>query len=216
MNKRILAALAVLALVTLACGLPTIDLGGGTDSGVLFQDDFSGTGSGWDRYQDSEMFTDYENGAYRIQVFVPNYWSWANPGENFSGDIRVEVDAVMNSGPENNGFGIICHYQDVDNFAILMISSDGYAGIGERINGGEIELTSGETMVQSAAINLGAVNNNIRADCVGSTLTLYANGTQLVSASTSLSGGDVGLFATSAFGEGNVDILFDNFVVTRP
>ena len=216
MNKRILAALAVLALVTLACGLPTIDLGGGTDSEVLFQDDFSGTGSGWDRYQDLEMFTDYENGAYRIQVFVPNYWSWANPGENFSGDIRVEVDAVMNSGPENNGFGIICHYQDVDNFAILMISSDGYAGIGERINGGEIELTSGELMVQSAAINLGAVNNNIRADCVGSTLTLFANGTQLVSASTSLSGGDVGLFATSAFGEGNVDILFDNFVVTRP
>ncbi|HEX9681267.1 MAG TPA: hypothetical protein VGA32_07420, partial [Anaerolineales bacterium] len=35
---------------------------------VLFQDDFSRSSSGWDRYQDPTYLADYSDGRYRITV----------------------------------------------------------------------------------------------------------------------------------------------------
>jgi hypothetical protein len=71
-------------------------------------------------------------------------------------------------------------------------------------------------MPPSDAINQGAATNHIRADCVGSTLTLYANGTQIdQQTDTDFSTGDVGLLA-GTYTQTGTDILFDNFVVMKP
>jgi hypothetical protein len=226
MNKKILAALTVLALVTLACALPSLggryttgsdDGGSVVDNNLLFMDDFSDTGSGWDRYQDELVSTDYFNDAYRIQVFTPAYWAWAIPNQYFSGDVRVTVHGTMRGGPLDNAFGVICRHKDVENFYLFMISSDGYVGIGRRINGSDLELISGDSLVTSDAILQGqGATNAIQADCIGSTLTLTVNGTQVLTVTdTSLTSGDVGL-AASTFSESGVDILFDNFTVMRP
>ncbi|TLN19113.1 hypothetical protein FDZ74_06290, partial [bacterium] len=63
---RLLAVLAVLSLAALACSLtdatPTQSSGGSSATAaptVLFQDDFSSTSSGWDRYSDDTTSTDY-------------------------------------------------------------------------------------------------------------------------------------------------------------
>jgi hypothetical protein len=111
--------------------------------------------------------------------------------------------------------GIICRYQDFDNFYLFMISSDGFAGIARYMNN-TFSMLSGESMEQSDAINQGAKTNHVEAGCIGNDLVLLVNGTQIATASdTSFSGGDVGLFAKS-FNEGGVDILFDNLVVSKP
>jgi len=124
-------------------------------------------------------------------------------------------DAVKAGGPDDNDFGVICRYQDVDNFYFFIISSDGYYGIGKTVDGVQ-ELIGTDQMNPDDAINQGDANNHIKADCVGSHLVLHANGAKLADVEdTSLSSGDVGLIA-GTFDEAGADIHFDNFVVRKP
>ena len=68
----------------------------------------------------------------------------------------------------------------------------------------------------SESIHTGNLTNAIRADCIGSSLTLYANNTQLISVEdSSLVSGDVGLLA-GTFDILGTDIHFDNFVIRKP
>jgi hypothetical protein len=203
-----------LVLLTLACSA----VGGGAEpteqAGVLFSDDFSDPDSGWDRVQSDEGVTDYENSAYRIFVDQSQHDYWANPGRSF-GDVQVEVDATKIGGPDDNDFGLICRYQDVENFYAFLVSSDGYYAI-LKYSGGGSESLGSDGMLQTDELNLGAATNHIRADCIGNTLTLYANGSQLHSTTDSeFSSGDVGLIA-GTFDEPGTDISFDDFVVLEP
>ena len=213
-------ALVFLLLSSLACQT----LSGGSDappppegaSGpkVLFQDDFSDSGSGWDSVRKEEGVTDYENGAYRIFVNTDNMDVWANPGLSFT-DVRIEVDATKAGGPDDNDFGVICRYEDVDNFYFFIISSDGYYGIG-KVSGGEQNLIGADKMDTNDAIRQGNATNHITVECVGSTLSLSVNGTHLQTVEDAdFSSGDVGLLA-GTYDEPGTDILFDNFVVTVP
>jgi len=213
MKSRIFAFIALLAMVALSCGIPSTS----TSSKTLFKDDFSNTGSGWDSVSDSSGVTDYYNGAYRIEVLTDGLSIWANPSKSFPSDVRVEVDATKNGGPDDNAFGVICRYQDNDNFYRFYVTSDGYIGIVKRQGGSATVISSADGKLQKVdGINQGAATNHIRGDCIGSTLTLYVNGTQVATATdTSFTSGDVGLIA-QAFSTGGVDILFDNFTVTAP
>jgi hypothetical protein len=230
MKSRVFAFVALLAMVALSCGIPTIgNTSVATQAGVvpqattvssniLFQDDFSNTGSGWDSVSDSSGVTDYYNGAYRIQVLTNSLSIWANPSKSLPADVRVAVDATKNGGPDDNAFGVICRYQDTDNFYRFYVTSDGYIGIVKRQGGSATVISSSDGKLQPASgINKGAATNHIEGDCIGNTLTLYVNGTQMAQAtdSTFTSGGDVGLVA-QAFSTAGVDILFHNFVVTAP
>jgi hypothetical protein len=159
--------------------------------------------------------SDYANGSYRLYVNDTNYDIWANPSKSFPGDVRVEVDATKAGGPDDNDFGLICRYQDTDNFYFFLISSDGFAAIG-KYEGGSQQLISSENMEEAEGINLGAATNHIRADCIGSDLKLYVNGNLATTATdSSFTSGDVGLMA-GTFGTLGTDILFDNFYVYRP
>jgi len=210
-NFGFVFAVLVLALAILACGGTTTTA---LPEGVLFSDDFSSTSSGWDRVNVADGITDYDNGVYRIKVNTANTDVWANPGLSFT-DVRVEVTATKAGGPDDNDFGIICRYVDASNWYSLIISSDGYYGI-VKVKGGAQELLGMTEMGYSDAINQGAATNQIRADCVGSTITLYANGTQLVSVTDSeFATGDVGLLA-GTFDEIGTDITFDNYQVMKP
>ena len=235
MNKKVFFALAVLIMVALACSfspvatvtIPTVQLtavkpptaqpttGGSGD--ILFQDDFSNVNSGWDRSQDSKYFSDYKNGGYRLNVIPANYSIFANPYRSFQNDVSIEVDATKIGGPDDNAFGVICRYQDVDNFYFFYISSDGYVGIGiDNAGKKTIISTSDGNMVSDSNIYQGAATNHMRADCIGDTLTLYVNGTQIATATDgTFTGGDVGLIVRT-YNVGGTDIMFDNFFVYKP
>jgi hypothetical protein len=220
MRTKLLVPLTILVLAALACTLPSLPgsdkpTATSSDPNLLFSDDFSDTGSGWDVNSASDGSTGYASGAYRVVVTTTDMMLWGNPYQTFQNDVRIAVDATKSGGPDDNALGILCRYQDVDNFYLLMISSDGYTGIGMFKNA-EFTMLSGEYMDTSTAIKQGAATNHLEANCIGSTLTLLVNGTQTVTATdASFSGGDVGLFAKT-FSEGNVDILFDNLVVRKP
>ena len=225
--KRVWLLLAGLALVVTAC---SFNFGGGSSSSqaaptpaaqskVLFHDDFSNPDSGWDRVKDSTgSLTDYVDGRYRIFVNESNTDIWANPGKNFDGDVVVAVDAVRNSGPLDNDFGVICRYQDADNYYFFVISSDGYAGIGAVVNGDQNLLNKEGKMVSTDKLPQGkGVTYHIEASCIGNALTLTVNGKRILTVTDDRLAptGDVGLMA-GTFDAKGTDILFDNFVVRRP
>lgn len=185
-----------------------------TLSSQLFSDDFSKTTSGWDRFQGAIGSTDYHREAYRIQVNEPNSDLFANPGQFFK-DVIVEVSAARVGGPSDNNFGLICRYQDEENFYSAQISSDGYAGI-FRMKKGVLKLLGYESMFPVPAILGGAGINHIRFDCVGPSLTLIVNNVPVdTREDKSFETGDVGLIAGGS-AEGGALVSFDDFLVSRP
>jgi hypothetical protein len=207
--------LVPLLALTLACStLSGPEINAPVDPSALFSDDFSAPDSGWDRAQEETGVTDYDNGQYRIFVDEPQHDYWANPGLSFT-DVQVEVDATKNGGPDDNDLGLICRYQDTENFYAFLISSDGFYAI-LKYSGGSSETLGSDSWPPSEAINQGAATNHLRADCVGDSLALYANGELLQSVSDSaFTSGDVGLMA-GTFEEPGTDIVFDDFVVLQP
>jgi pectate lyase len=239
MNKKVFAILVVTVVLVLACVCPALQSLGNTPSvtnppvdtampilqqtqqpsvsSVLFQDDFSNVNSGWDRSHYDTYSTDYENGGYRINIIPPTFSTYANPYQTFQNDVRIEVDATKIGGPDDNTFGVQCRYQDVDNYYFFYISSDGYVGIGMNKAGTQTIISDADgILVSDSSINQGAATNHIRADCIGNTLMLFVNGTQVATASDgSFTGGDVGLISKTQ-SVGGTDILFDNFLVYKP
>lgn len=228
--KRIFLALAVLVFASLACNA----VSSGTNnpptqpsnqsastpvpqnpSGqVLFQDDFSDPNSGWPADADTDKSASYSNGQYLLQALSTKQDVWAHPGQSF-GDVRVEVDATKSSGPEDNSFGLVCRFVDNDNFYFFVVSSDGYQAIG-KYQAGQFSYLSADKMQSTSNVKSGTATNHLRADCIGSTLTLYINGQQTSSVTdSSFSTGDVGVIV-GTFDTPNVGILFDNFVVYKP
>ncbi|MBG7610207.1 MAG: hypothetical protein IZT55_04995 [Anaerolineae bacterium] len=216
MKKKIYltACLTALLLASLACSVLDTEITPELSQEVLFQDDFSDTSSGWDQFSDGDGLTDYQNGYYRIVINAEEMDVWANPGLMFR-DVVVEVDATKAGGPDDNDLGVICRYQDVENFYFFIISSDGYYVVGKVVDG-EQQLIGADQMYPSDAINQGAATNHIQAECVGSQLTFYVNGTMLSEVNdATYSDGDVGLIA-GTFSEAGTEIHFDNFKVSMP
>ena len=224
MNKKLYFVLAALVLAALACGINTatpttqpLSTPVSTGPQILFQDNFSDVNSGWDRTTNEYGTTDYATGGYEIKVIQTDAFFFANPYQTFQNDVRIEVDATKIGGPDDNAFGMQCRYQDVDNYYFFYISSDGFVGIGIDSAGQKTIISSSDgNMVSNSSINQGAATNHIRADCIGSNLTLYVNGTQAAAATDStFTGGDVGLIAKT-FSEAGTDIMFTNFMVYNP
>jgi hypothetical protein len=225
MNKKLFIALAVLVLVAMACSTTTTTAtsvpnanptSGSTSSKVLYHDDFSDSNSGWAHHQTANSTMDYVTGGYHINITTTDMMAYATAGQSFQSNVSIEADTTKTAGPDDNYLGVICRYQDADNFYFFAISSDGYAGIA-MYKDNTMSILSGSSFESSSAVNQGDASNHIRADCVSDTLTLYVNGTQVYSISDSTfgSGGDAGLLAR-ANGTSGVDILFSNFVVSKP
>src|SRR3954452_5207544 len=62
-----------------ACG-PAKPAGTPLPAGVLFQDDFSNSNSGWDKHTGADVTTDYDNGQYLIAISDPGVDVWGQPG----------------------------------------------------------------------------------------------------------------------------------------
>jgi len=217
MKPRLLLFTSIILLsFLLSCKAASSLLDTGEEQGgkLLFQDDFSNPSSGWKRVVTDDGVTDYHNGSYRILVNTTNTDVWSNPGLRFN-DAVIEVEATKAGGDDNNDFGVICRYQNSDNFYFFVISSDGYYGIGKVLNGQQM-LIGMESMLPTEVIKQGNATNFVRSECVGSALRLSVNGELLAETEdSSFTTGDVGLLAGS-FDVPGTDIRFDNFVVREP
>lgn len=188
-----------------------------SSNNLIFHDDFSDFGSGWDSGSNSEFLTDYEDGGYRIWINSKEKTAWSTPGLNIAGDVQVEVFATKRGGPDNNAFGLICRHTRGEkgfSFYFFYITSQGGAAIGKYVDSQPEFLANTAEPIRE--INTDSAANRIDIECVGDKLYLYANGVAILGATDStLKEGDVGLIART-FKEIGTDILFDNFSVAMP
>lgn len=188
---------------------------GASPEGLLFFDDFSNTDSGWYTNGDPTNLGLYSGGGYVVQIKQSNAGLWAMPGRLFS-DVRIEVLATKQGGDNDNVIGLMCRISGAGgsaDFYAFMISSDGFYGIGKRINSGDLVLINQNQMQFSSEILQGEATNKITAICSGPRLALYVNDTKLVEVSDdALSSGQVGVFAASHPNPGT-SIFFDDFAV---
>jgi len=215
--KKIALVLILMVLLS-ACSSLSLDhnASAAVQSGnVLFMDDFSDPSSGWETWTEpSGSMVAYQNGGLRMYVAEKEFDYWSRPGKRVS-DVKLEVDAIKLGGPNDNDFGLICRYQDRDNFYAFLASSDGYAGI-LKVKDGKYILISGKQMTYSESIRQGAAQNHMRADCNGTALTLYANGQKVLSVQDQdFKTGEIGLIAGTGETAG-ADLYFDNFWAYKP
>lgn len=185
---------------------------------VLFSDDFSGEQDcGWVLYNRGAGIAEIENEALQLTVTQPGQIWWTNPGREFS-DVIIKAEARQVSGPNDNAYGLICRYQNEENFYVLLVSGDGYYAIGKYQSGVEsvTYLTENQQFQPSDAVNLGVATNELEARCIGNQLSLIVNGVPVVTVTDpTFVIGDFGL-AASTLQPGTAVIQFDNVKVTSP
>ncbi len=182
-----------------------------TEGSVIFQDDFSTPGGLWTSEGEAGTVT-YADAQLQIELLQSEYFIWGIAGENFT-DTIIDVDASIYQPAGDGDFGIICRYQDADNFYGLEISEDGYYAIWKYIAGEYVPLVNWES---SSIVDQYANGGHLTAACVGNTLSLILNGTVIAEAQDSdLTYGDAGLLA-GTWENAHLIVRFDNFVVSSP
>ncbi len=218
--KTLVGFLAIVVLLAACDTLPFTETGPDAcdSSGALFADNFSGEQDcGWIEYSRGGAVVSIEDGSLNISTSSPGEIWWTNP-ERVYEDVIINVKSTQVSGVDDNAYGIICRYQDEQNFYLFLISGDGYYAIGKYSGGNDpiTYLTQDGQYQQSEKINQGTASNDIQASCIGNELSLAVNGEPLLTVSDSEFGaGDVGL-AASALQQGTVEIAFDDFRVFTP
>lgn len=185
---------------------------------VLFFDDFNGEQEcGWALYNRGGQSAAIENAAMRITVSQRGQLWWTNPGRDFD-DVVIRAEARQVAGPNDNAYGLICRYQNEENFYVFLVSGDGYYAIGKYQSGSGdvVYLTESGQFLQSEVINQGVASNELRVSCVGNQLSLDVNGVPLLTVTDpTFVTGDIGLAASTLQAEMGV-IEFDNVQVTLP
>lgn len=177
---------------------------------ILFEDDFSDPNSGWGAQEGDYGSVGYVDGQLQIKIIPDSYNVWTTPEKLFNGVI-ISVDINVIDPVGDSEFGILCGYQDVENFFSLVISEDGYFAIWKYVDGEYFPVADWQT---SSLISQGSGPHTVYAACFDKTLALGVDGELLVEITDpDFSYGDVGLLVGTWENPG-VIIGFDNFVVT--
>lgn len=188
------------------------------EGGAIFSDDFNGeVDCGWQLYSGRGVDEVVQDGVLRIETNQPGLIGWTLAGQEVD-DVVISTRAQQIGGPNDNAYGIICRYQNPDNYYVFLVSGDGHYAIGKFQSGQEgIEYLTGEGLyAPSDVINTGQSINDLQASCIGNQLSLTVNGIQVDSITDpTFVIGDFGLGA-STFQPGTAIIEFDNFQAISP
>jgi len=179
---------------------------------IVFEDDLS-TYTGWPLNNGSNYGFKLKDDAYYIIVDTPNGYVWSVRRDKLTDSIS-ETDAVRVDGTESGYYGVVCRYQDGVNYYALVISESGAYGIAKMEQGLLKFIKQGED--KAGIIFSDGRLNRVRGDCIGDTLTLYANGEKLLEVQdTSFQEGKFGLIAIT-FAKRPLIVKFDQYVIYKP
>ena len=180
---------------------------------LVYEDDFSKE-SGWAQQQNDSWSIGYANGGYFIEVNITDAPIWSVRNQELE-DGLLEVDASRSQGPASGYYGLVCRHLNGDNYYTLVVSDEGPFGIGIVEDGEKLRFLQ-EGIAPPEVLNTAGTPNRLRADCVGTTLSLYANGVKLAEVQDStFDAGDSGLLA-GTWKETGLLVVFDNMIARSP
>lgn len=222
-----------LAMVVLLASCGSDGGSGGTGDGsetgaeIVLRDDFSDTSVGWLGPGETSFEgenVDMEIADGRLRIFVKTPGGRGGPDSTSLdvegpdaleslGDVFVEVTAERTTNPGGHLYGVLCRMQDFDNFYGFVVVEPGRFSIFKIVRGVATDLISGP----SDAISTGEVGSNrLRADCLGTTLTMFIDGQRVATTQDDqFSAGAIGFLAETR-GEAGLEVFFDDLAVTRP
>ncbi|MGQ0602675.1 MAG: hypothetical protein ACT4QE_13400, partial [Anaerolineales bacterium] len=220
--------LGAAAVLLVSCGLCAALFGNTIMSAInatpaanatLFSDDFSSDTGMWDTVDIVEgdgVSLDYQSGEYVNRIEKTN---WYLPGliEQEFNDSRLEVTARV-TGANDVSFGLVCHYQDDENYYYAGIGADGYYAIIRTEANEDYYLTdaTNNQWITSDLIVIDQPSYSVALECANGELKLSADGVLLASVQDeTFTSGMVGVFART-FDNQPGEVRFDNFSATRP
>lgn len=181
---------------------------------VLLQDDFSDDSTGWEIVNNVYELKGYSSEGYLISVNNKGGRSISTTGLQYN-DTKIQVETRKLTGSNDSYLGIVCRYQDKQNYYRFFVTPDGYTGIVKVVNG-EISTLPNGKMNYNHDVKQNDAANLLEVFCVGSQLSLVVNGKLAVTAEDDqLTKGDTGIFAETGT-DGSGSFIFNNFIVTTP
>ena len=181
---------------------------------VLVQDDFSDERTGWEIVNNVYELKGYSEEGYLISINNRSGRSISTAGLQFS-DIQIQVEAHKLTGGNDAYLGIVCRYQDSQNYYRFFVTPDGYVGIIKMVNGASKTLPDGQIRYHQA-VKQNDGSNLIEVSCIGEVLSLSVNGRSVLEAEDGdLKNGDAGVFAETGQ-DGPGSFIFNDFRITKP
>jgi hypothetical protein len=178
---------------------------------LVFEADFS-TGRGWHTEENDRFHFAFQDGGYVIGVDIRNAAIWSIRDEPYT-DVILETSAQRLNGVRDGYYGVVCRQVGSDNYYGLVIGSDAAYGIFKMLDGKMdflVEGTAPEGVIQADE------PNQVRGECIGETLTLYANGQRLAETQdVDLESGAAGMLAGTRSSPG-FEALFKTYKVYQP
>lgn len=180
----------------------------------MLEDDFSDETSGWEIVNNVYELKGYSSEGYLISINNKGGRSISTTGLQFS-DIKIQLETRKLTGSNDSYLGIVCRYQDNQNYYRFFVTPDGYTGIVKVIDGESTTLPGGK-MSYDHDVKQNDAANLLEVFCVGSQLSLVVNGNLAVNAEDDqLTKGDLGIFAETGQ-DGAGSFIFTDFKVSKP
>ena len=195
---------------------------GTTGGEVIFADDFSDTGSGWDVSQDQRSSLGYRDGTYVIAVDAgfrtTGDFNTSTPELASLSDVRVEANATLLTDSRDALYGVVCRAETPLDYYYFLVGGNEKYFIGKSTeDGGAVNFDIGVT----PAVNKGQATNLVTAECEGGargspvTLRMFVNGVAvntLIDEDRPIASGAGGFLVES--GDTDTEVAFDDYVVT--
>ena len=181
---------------------------------VLLEDDFSDETSGWEIVNNVYELKGYSSEGYLVSINNKGGRSISTSGLQFS-DTKIQVETRKLTGSNDSYLGVVCRYQDNENYYRFFVTPDGYTGIVKVVDGESSTLPGGK-MSYNHDVNQNDSANLLEVFCVGNQLSLVVNGKLAVSAEDEqLAKGDIGIFAETGQ-DGAGSFIFNNLIISKP
>jgi len=209
-KQKFLGACAILLLISLACNLGEPQVQSGA---LIFMDDFSPGETSWEIWSKNGVSAvGLVDGKLTMILQQPNTDIITSNHVNHP-NLEISVSTRKEHGSNDNLIGLVCRYQNDENYYGFLISSDGYFGIIKKFQG-DVQLINSEMMQYSDIINKGDKENSLSAICDDESLVFIINNVEVASVQDAdLPFGENGLLIGSFTEPDGLVVTFDDFVL---
>jgi len=183
---------------------------------ILFSDSFTAKSEFWPIYSDSHGIAYYYDGSFRVKhrgIYPkPEICVLHRSFEDFI----LEIDTSLIESGKDSWVIIACRADYWGNGYQFMISPDGNYAIAVQYNTKAQEFLHEPGYSEHLRTGKRAINQ-IRIECIGSDISLYANENLLAEFEDhTFTSGALGLGVLTASGTNTAEAMFDNLIITAP